>query len=230
MNRRVCAVIAMICWAGVSGAAVVVRTHDQPLVETVLESRGTVAQEGGLTESEAKSNQPDSGQWFIPFYRADKLQDGDSTYFAIRNESAFPTTVVAEFFDVDFDLETTQTYELDSREVRTVAVRHVPNLTLGGDGYARGLIRIAAPSLVTVDYFQLETRNAFATGENGWTLTDLCTRWSARFVRFGTSGGTTLLGDGQRTSRQPAIGSGHHYRRRLLGRRRVHSFFRGLHR
>jgi hypothetical protein len=185
-------VIAIICWAGVSSAEVLVKTHDQPLVESFLENRDASNQVGGLADADGKSNRPAAGQWFIPYYRADLLQEGDSTYFSIRNESNFPQSVVVEFFDVGFDLDATQTYEIDSREVRAVAVKHVPHLTMGGDGYARGFIRMNAPSLVTVDYFQLETRNAFATGETGWALTDLCTRWSARFLRFGAEGGTTL--------------------------------------
>lgn len=192
MKRTISAVIAMICWVGVSSAEVVIKTHDRPLVESALENRDTFVLPGGLVDAESKSNRPASGQWFIPYYRADLLQEGDSTYFAIRNESNFATSVVVEFFDVDFDLDATQIYELESREVRTIAVKHVPRLTMGGDGYARGFIRMTAPSLVTVDYFQLETRNAFAAGETGWALTDLCTRWSARFLRFGTEGGTTL--------------------------------------
>ncbi len=108
MNRKIFVVIAVLCWAGVSGTAVVVEIHDQPLVESFLEDRDATNQRGGLADADGKSNRPASGQWFIPYYRADLLQEGDSTYFAIRNESNFTTSVVAEFFDVKFDLDATQ--------------------------------------------------------------------------------------------------------------------------
>jgi len=192
MKPKMVFLIAMVVWVGVARAEVVVKTHDQPLVESFLENRDATVLRGGLVDADVKSNQPASGHWFIPYFRADLLQEGDSTYFAIRNETGAQQSVVVEFFDVRFSLDAIQTYVLGSREVRTVAVKHVPGLTMGGDGYARGFIRMSAPSLVTVDYFQLESRNAFATGETGWAITDLCTRWSSRFLRFGSEGGTTL--------------------------------------
>jgi hypothetical protein len=60
------------------------------------------------------------------------------------------------------------------------------------DGYTRGFLRMTALSDVSVDYFQMDTENAFAVGGNGFILDDFCTRWSARFLRFAGDGGTVL--------------------------------------
>jgi len=192
MKRRSFAFVVVLLWAGVSSAAFVVELHNQPLVEAILEGRGVPPSAGGVVDAAVKANKPAEGQWFIPYFKADKLHDGDSTYFAIRSEGFLPSTVVAEFFDVRSNLQTTESYDLEPREVKTVAVKHVPNLTIGGDGYARGFLRISSLVPVVVDYFQLETRNAFAVGGAGFVIGDFCTRWNARFLRFGSSGGTTL--------------------------------------
>lgn len=183
--------VVLMLAAAVTNAAVLVEHHDEPLIPKLMESGGQATVRGGLVET-PKTNQPATGLWFIPFYRADKLHDGDSTYFAIRNESGITATVLVEFFDVSFDLQASESYELDSREVKTVALRHVPGLPVDPDGYTRGFIRISAAVPVTVDYFQLETLLDFAVGGPGFVENDLCTRWNARFLKFGASGGTTL--------------------------------------
>ena len=178
--------------AGAANAAVVIDIDDQPATVAPTDA-GTAAREpGGLVDVDPKGNRPAQGQWFIPYYEADRLHDGESTYFAIRNQAGLPTQVLAEFFNVAFELQTTQTYDLESREVKTVAVKHVPNLPMELDGYTRGVLRMTAVSDVSVDYFQLDTDNAFAVGGNGFTLDDFCTRWSARFLRFAGEGGTVL--------------------------------------
>ncbi len=191
MTRALIGVMTALVWSAPATAAVLVDLHDQPLVESVLESSRQPRPIGGLVGKVTKSNQPAAGQWFITHYAADKLNDGDSTFFSIRNEGLVASTVAVEFFDVDFELQTTETYDLEPRELEAVAVRNVPNLTIAGDGYARGFLRMTSLVPITVDTFQLETRNAFASGSVGFVTEDFCTRWNARFLRFGTSGGTT---------------------------------------
>jgi len=192
MNRVVLVVVSTLVGAAAAQAEVVIDLHDRPLVATVLGSRVGPPPTGGLVATEAKSNTPAAGQWFVPHYAADKLHDGDSTFFSIRNEGLVAASVAVEFFDVDFQLQTTQTYDLEPREVKSVAVRNVPNLTIGAGGYARGFLRMTSLAPILVDVFQLETRNAFAAGGVAFVTEDFCTRWNARFLRFGTSGGTTL--------------------------------------
>lgn len=192
MRYRGLFLIAMLLIAGVADAAVVIEIHDQPLMVSLPEGRDDARAGGDLFDAESKANRPAQGQWFIPYFKADRLHDGESTYFAIRNEEGLPTSVLVEFFDVAFELQTTQTYDLESREVKTVAVKHVPNLPIDLDGYARGFLRMTASRAVSVDYFQMDTENAFAVGGNGFILDDFCTRWSARFLRFSEEGGTVV--------------------------------------
>ncbi|MGD8440594.1 MAG: hypothetical protein PVG53_08655 [Holophagae bacterium] len=188
----VCCVVLAVS-AGLSSAETVIELGDRPVVQSVLDDRAAAPPaDGGLVSAPTKANEPLAGQWFIPYFAADKRNDGDSTYFAIRNEGALASTVVVEFFDVDSDVQTTESYDLEPRQVTTVAVRHVPNLSIGSDGYARGFLKISSLVPIMVDAFQLETRNAFAVGGVGFVEGDFCTRWNARFLRFGSSGGTTL--------------------------------------
>jgi hypothetical protein len=192
MNRSVLIAVGLLIVTGAGHAEVIVDLHKQPLVGAFLDEREQDPPTGGLVEPAEKANRPAAGFWIIPHYEADMLAPGDSTYFSVRNEGPLPATVYAEFFDVEYQLETTQTYELDSREVQPVAVKFVPDLTIGDDGYARGFIRVFSVAPVAVDFFQLETRNAFAVGGVGYVTDDFCTRWNARFLRFDVAGGTTL--------------------------------------
>jgi hypothetical protein len=192
LEKTTLVLIPLVAFALVSNAEVLVERTNEPLVESVLRARGESPPVGGLVAPPAKSNVPAEGQWFIPHYRADKLQVGDSTYFAVRSEGALPSTALAEFFDVRSVLQTTESYDLQPREVKTVAIKLVPNLPIDGDGYTRGFLRISSLVPVSVDYFQLETRNAFAVGGVGFVIDDFCTRWNSRFLRFDPSGGTTL--------------------------------------
>ena len=192
MKRAVLGMAGLLLWTGAATAEVVVELHDRPLIGSSIDVRVAIPPAGGVVDAATKANRPQSGQWFIPRFEADKLSEGDSTYFSIRSEAILPSAVVIDYFDVHANLQTTETIELESREVRSFALKYIPNLLIDGDGYARGFIRITALAPVTVDYFQLETRNAFAVGGVGFDIGDFCTRWNARFLRFGSSGGTTL--------------------------------------
>ena len=99
MKQTGIALVAVVLWVGVSSASMVVDLHDQPMVEAILERRGDPPVRGGLVDVQTKSNQPIVGLWFVPYYRADKLHDGDSTYFSIRSEGSPPSSVLVEFFD-----------------------------------------------------------------------------------------------------------------------------------
>jgi hypothetical protein len=192
MRNAVGAWVVAVLWVGTAGASVTIETFDRPMVERSLAERRSQPHSGGLFDAQVKANIPLAGQWFVPFYRADKVGDGESTYFAVRNEGPLAATVVAEFFDVFFEPQTTESYELESREVRTVAVKHVAGLPVDPDGFTRGLLRLFSVASISLDTFQLDTENAFAVGGVGFVEGDFCTRWNARFLRFGPSGGTTL--------------------------------------
>jgi hypothetical protein len=172
--------------------SVVLEWHDQPLVDAVVETIDDARPTGGLLQLPSKANRPAEGLWFIPHFKADKLNPGDTTYFSVRNESLLPSEVTVEYFDVRSALQTTQRFELESRRLKNVALRLVPNLPIAGDGYTRGFARISTFVPVTVDSYQLETRNAFAVGGLGFTTDDFCTRWNARFLKFESAGGTIL--------------------------------------
>lgn len=185
--------VVLVC-AGGSSAEVLVELHDEPLVAAAVEQlKGTTAPVGGLVAAPAKSTVPDAGFWFLPLFEADMVAPGDSTFFSVRNEDSASNTVVLEYFDVRFNPQVNDSIELAPHEIRSVALRNVAGLAVDPDGYARGMVRISAQHPVSVDTFQLETRNAFAVGGLGFVDGDFCSQWHTRFLRFGASGGTQLV-------------------------------------
>jgi hypothetical protein len=186
-------VVILVCVGG-SSADVLVELHDEPLVGAAVElQKSTTAPVGGLVAASPKSTVPEAGYWFIPLFEADMVVPGDSTYFSVRNESLAANTVLLEYFDVFFGFQTDEAVELAPHEIRSVALRNVAGLAVDPDGYARGLVRINSLLPVSVDSFQLETRNAFAVGGLGWVIGDFCSQWHTRFLRFGAAGGTRLV-------------------------------------
>ena len=186
--------VLVLVWVGGSSAEVVVQIHDEPLVSAAVRTQmASPPQVGGLAAASAKSNVPDDGYWFVPFFEADMVVPGDSTFFSVRNDDALANTVALEYFDVHFNFQFDDTIELAPHEIRSVALRNVAGLAVDPDGYARGMVRIGPQAPIFVDSFQLETRNAFAVGGVGTLIDDFCSQWHARFLRFAAAGGTQLV-------------------------------------
>jgi hypothetical protein len=193
MKRMWVVLVPLIVWTVGASAEVRLEIHHEPLVQSFLDGRTVEPPVGGLVDPATKSNRPNEGQWVIPYFEADKIEPGDTTYFSVRNESGLPTVVQVQYSDVYFNIQRTDTLELAPRQMVPIALNSVPNLTLDADGYARGFIHVFPLRAVAVDVFHLDTRGNFATGGLGYVDDEWCTRWSARFLRFTAAGGTSLI-------------------------------------
>lgn len=194
MKRAWIIPFVIFVWVGGSSAEVLVELHDAPLVGAAVEQgRATAVPVGGLVSASPKSTVPSADLWFIPLFEADMVVPGDSTFFSVRNEDSADNTVGLEFYDVRFQPQTNENVMLAPHEIRSVALRNVAGLAVDPDGYARGLVRIVPASPISVDSFQLETRNAFAVGGLAPVIGEFCSEWHTRFLRFGSAGGTRLV-------------------------------------
>lgn len=146
----------------------------------------------------SKGNKPDEGTWFIPLFKVDTRGSNlaTSTFFSIRNEGDTAINVVAEYFDTSFSVprQNLTRHRLIPDQIAAVNVRDVPDLAVDRDGFARGLIRITPPpgEPVSVDTFQLDAANNFATGQFAFTLSDFCDFWQVRFLDFGGASGSVM--------------------------------------
>jgi hypothetical protein len=141
----------------------------------------------------------------LPHYLVDKDNPaGDSTLFAVRNESSAPVTVEICYYENDRP-QTAQTcgagpFTLNAKQTRTVNVRDVPDLLVDDDGFARGFVLIegSAPVLQG-DYFQVTVQEAFADGDRLLNVDpasqdgDLCRFFTSRYLNGGAfDAGTTF--------------------------------------
>jgi len=194
MKRAWIIPLVVLVWAGGSSAEVLVELHDVPLVAAAVEQlEATPPPVGGLVAAPEKSMVPSAHLWFIPLFEADMVAPGDSTFFSVRNEDGAENSVYLEYYDVGFVGQGAETIELAPHEIRSVALRNVAGLAVDPDGYARGMVRISPTYPVSVDSFQLETRNAFAVGGLAPVIDEFCSEWHTRFLRFASAGGTRLV-------------------------------------
>jgi len=138
--------------------------------------------------------------WFIPRFRVDRSQTGDTTLLAIRAPgSVRPCDGIICTFNVEvlyYDVRNVRQhvdhFNLSGHQVQTINVRDVPGLAVDPDGFARGMIRVVTNLPMNVDYFQVDTSGNLATGGEALGLSDLCETWAARFLTFGPGQGTVL--------------------------------------
>lgn len=199
---RICAfVLLLVASPAFVHAEVVVQNFDEPRVDIYrkqLEAERSLARQDSPVH---KSNEPSDGTWFIPLFKVDAKATGfgSSTFFSLRNEGEVVTNVLVEYFDRKFTppRQHAQRYALIPKQVAAVNVRDaLADLDVGADGFARGLIRIIprAEEPISVDVFQVDAENDFASGSPAFVAPDdFCTFWQVRFLKFtGASGGSVL--------------------------------------
>jgi hypothetical protein len=193
MKRVWLLMIVGLAFAGGANAEVRVEIHSEPLVQSFLDERDVEPPVGGLVGETTKGYAPADAFWFIPLFKADMAAPGDTTYFSVQNHDSSTIDAVVQYYDVRFALQATETIEIAPHELAAIALRDVPGLPVDADGYARGMVRISPTGPVYVDSFQLETRESFAVGGEGFVTDDFCEMWYARFLRFAAAGGTQLV-------------------------------------
>lgn len=195
---RICAFVGLLVCASSVHGEVLIQHFDEPLVER-YRSR---------LEANTKDNEPSDLVWFVPYFEVDaSTAAGSSTFFSLRNESDVATNVLVEYFNRAFTQprQQAQRHVLIPKQIVALNVRDVlGSLAVDADRFARGLIRITPrpDEPISVDVFQIDVRNNFATGSLAVVFpTDFCTFWQVRFLGFaGSSGGSvaTVLVNGPR--------------------------------
>jgi len=140
----------------------------------------------------------DAGQFIVPRFRVDTTSSlGTTTLFAVRNTRTVSTMVSVVYFSNTGSVLHSETFNLSSRQILTRNVRDVGGLVTDADGYKTGFIIITGSTgaLLSVDLFQVDPGNNFATGSRAVDVTGLylCDLWDVRYLAGGIfSGGTTL--------------------------------------
>jgi len=136
---------------------------------------------------------------FVPYYLVNKSVVGTTTLFAVRNLTSSNVSATIDYMRLNGTNQRSDNINLGPYEAETVNIRDVPGLAVGMDGFARGFVRVSTagnPDMTPVlggDYFQVDTVNNFATGEQLVRQFDLCTNASIRLVTFGTPTRLTVL-------------------------------------
>ena len=163
-----------------------------------MESPGSVVADGAKRVSA-------SSRLLLPYFRVDTTNGaGDTTLYAIRNETLGSITVDIQYFEADSPQapQRTDQVNLGPKQIHPVNVRDVANLEVDGQGIAEGYVFFSVmdgESVLSGDYFQVTPGDAFATGERMIdadplsSQSGLCGTFSTRFLSGGAfSGGTTL--------------------------------------
>lgn len=173
--------------AAPTGATSAPETDSAPAVKTAPKQKST-----------ATSN------LLLPYYRVDTTSGGgDTTLYAIRNESLESVDVTIRYFEADGPQapQRTDMVTLAAKAVHPVNVRDVANLETDEFGVAEGYVTFEVSGggrAISGDYFQATPSEAFAVGErlvdvSGTEANELCAAFSTRFLSGGAfSGGTTI--------------------------------------
>lgn len=181
-------------------AEVLVEVSPHPLTEgSHVGETAEISDRAGTPAARPKRNTP-SQRWYIPRFRVDRRSSGDTTLLAIRAPSVFfpcdnvhcTHNVGVTFYDVHHTRLHLEQLNIGSHRVVTFNLRDVPNLTVDPDGFARGMITVGALAPISVDYFQVDTSQNFATGGEAFSSQEFCESWAARFLSFGP-GQTSVL-------------------------------------
>jgi hypothetical protein len=184
--------------ASPSGAEVVVNLHHRPLVADHLAARtsaDTPTASAPATHSltTARGNVPVGGFWFVPRYEVDTTSFSDTTLWSARNESAVAVDLTAQYYNTLFELQHTQTISLAPAETAPVNVRDIGGLPVDPDGFARGFIRLSpANGPISVDVFQVDASENFASADQAFVTADFCANWQTRFLSFGPGQGSVV--------------------------------------
>ncbi len=181
----------------VSGETVVTR-YDHPLDLRAAAPRPSKQLTTGFGRLPGKTAVA-SNSWLIPYLVVDQNDpDGEVTLFSLRHEGegmAEAGEVVVGFRDIFRNTTGTLTYTLQPNQVQTVNPRFALQLPTDLDGVTRGFVEILGDIPFSVDYFQIDSNNNFASGDNGASFpNDFCEYWKIRFLNGGPfDGGTEMI-------------------------------------
>lgn len=145
-----------------------------------------------------------SSNLLLPYYRVDTTSGGgDTTLYALRNESLESVDVTIRYFEADGPqaAQRTDMVTLAAKAIHPINVRDVANLETDGAGIAEGYVTFTVSGgsrAISGDYFQATPSEAFAVGErlvdiSSTEANELCAAFSTRFLTGGAfSGGTTI--------------------------------------
>ncbi len=197
MFRALTAMILLIAVSAPGAAEVVVETLSQPILEAHRAAHPTPAS----SESAAAKIFEPFQAWWIPHFRVDRTTAGDTTLVAIvlppyarlcEGEDVCSNNVIVYYYDAYHRGQRTDSFDLTGRTVKTINLRDVPGLAVDADGFARGMITVYSVWDATIDYFQVDTSENFATGGPALTRDHWCQNWMARFLSFGPGEGSVL--------------------------------------
>jgi len=162
------------------------------ILALVLVVGGLITMVGGAGAME----EPHSA-FTVPWFEVAPAPSGTTTLFAVTNVGEHGSTVDIGYYDVYGEEMWTETVRLDSNDTFTRNIRDViGHLTPESDGVARGYVQLQGGLWMTVDYFQIDPGNAYATGDRA-LATDSevkCHNLQVRFLDGGAfSGGTELV-------------------------------------
>lgn len=193
--RKLFAVLLLIAATTTAATAeVIVTIHHEPFD---LAARSRAPLESGAAEPSTRSvtsalGTPSGLDHFVIWYEVDTTKLADSTLWAVRNEGPGDAMIEVEYFDVQFVEDATEMFTIAENGVQSRNIRDVVGLAPDPDGFARGFVRIKTDNPISMDTFQIDFANDFATGGVAFDASELCTNWTARFLRFGAGAGTVL--------------------------------------
>lgn len=176
-------------------AEVIVTLHAEALVPDTERTRpeGIAELPAGQASVRSGIGVPSSAWHFAIWYEVDTMNPADSTLWAVRNErTSVDVMITVEYFDVKFKLQKTEVFTIKPHGVKTRNVRDVVGLAVDPDGFARGFVRVMPDGAISMDSFQVDFNNNFATGGVAFAASEGCKNWSVRFLRFFAGAGTFL--------------------------------------
>jgi len=162
---------------------------------TIAPTRPTAQAAPALAE---KVDSP-SNLLVVPYYEVDTVTPaggGPTTLFAIHNLKSQPLFAVSIFYiSRTGQIHKEQPSIIGTHATYTRNVRDVKGLPVDKDGFARGFVRVVtgdpeSSKALSGDFFQVDPRNNFATGDRMIQGADLCYHGEVRLVDFGV--GTDL--------------------------------------
>ncbi len=170
-----------------------------------LEAVRALAEIGSSSRAAGPTKVSATSRLLLPYFRVDTTNGaGDTTLYAIRNESLSSIMVDITYYEVDSPQapQRTDRVSLGPKQVHPVNVRDVTQLEVDGSGIAEGYVFfnvVGGASVLSGDFFQVTPGDAFATGERmvdadpESSQSGLCSVFATRFLSGGAfSGGTTL--------------------------------------
>lgn len=148
----------------------------------------------GVTSAPA-TNEPSTSSWIIPFVVDGGNGLGITTLMSVTNESELPGPfdVDVEFNDALGNQFHAVTLSMGPGELQSFNLRDQPNVP---PGVSFGFVEVFSDgdALPSVDFYLVTAEEDFASGDVGFLLDELCSRWRARVLIGGPfTGGTDIL-------------------------------------